>query len=253
MIMKGKVIFITGGNAGIGLSVAEEFAKQGAGVAVFSRREKKNLEAVERINSLGGSGAYFTGDITDEASVSAAIKGTAERFGGLHFAFNNAGFEQTPSPLPEQTSEEFHKIVNVNFYGVWLCMKEQAPLIQASGGGCIVNCGSISSVVGVQNSPIYTGTKHAVAGMTKAVALEYAKQGVRVNTVSPAMVKTDLYENYLKGAEDRDALNAALEAAHPMGRAGEPEEIAAAVLYLCRDATWTTGQNLILDGGYTAQ
>ena len=129
-------------------------------------------------------------------------------------------------------------------------MREEIPVIQRSGGGCIVNTSSILGLVGFARFPLYVASKHAVIGLTKAVALEYAKEGVRVNAVCPGAVRTDLYERAIgRNAE----MQKAVEAMHPMGRSGTPEEVASAVLYLCRDATWTTGQIITMDGGFTAQ
>lgn len=246
--MKDKTLFITGGNDGIGLATAELFAAQGANIAIFSRREEKNKIAVDSITAAGGRAISFAGDVTDEDAVKHAVRETADHFGGLHYAFNNAGLDQRYTPLVDQTIEDFHRIININVLGVWLCMREQAPLIQASGGGCIVNNSSGAGHVGVRLVPIYAASKHAVNGMTKSVALEYAQLGVRVNVVSPGGIKTALMDDLKQG--DDVSLQRTVSR-HPMGRLGEAEEVARAVLYLCRDATFTTGHCHLVDGGYT--
>jgi len=246
--MKDKVAFISGGNSGIGLATALAFAREGSSVAIFSRRKAENKEAQYRVEAEGVRCLTFQGDVTRESDVVRAISETAETLGGLHFAFNNAGVEQVPTPLQEQSDEDYQRVMDINVKGVWLCMKYEAPLIQKSGGGCIVNTSSVAGHIGMAQFPLYIAAKHAVLGLTKSVALEYARQHVRVNAVCPGVVKTDLYDRVIGKNADMEA---AIEAMHPMGRIGTPEEVASAVIYLCRDATWTTGQSLIMDGGFT--
>ena len=183
-----------------------------------------------------------------ETTIRSALAKTAETFGGLHFAFNNAGVEQLPTPLTKQTLEDYRRIIDVNVMGVWLCLKHELPLIERSGGGCIVNTSSVAGLIGMAQLELYIASKHAVLGLTKSAALEYAKSGVRVNAVCPGAVHTDMYDRFV--SKDAD-LAQNIENMHPMGRSGTPEEIASAVLWLCRDATWTTDQALALDGGFT--
>jgi NAD(P)-dependent dehydrogenase (short-subunit alcohol dehydrogenase family) len=248
--MNNKTILITGGNAGIGLSTALLFARNGANVAILSRRADQNRAARKQIEAEGVQCLDFAGNVTDEKFLCASVGQVAETFGGLHYAFNNAGVEQVATALPEQTIDDFRRIIDVNVMGVWLAMREEIPVIQRSGGGCIVNTSSILGLVGFARFPLYVASKHAVIGLTKAVALEYAKEGVRVNAVCPGAVRTDLYERAIgRNAE----MQKAVEAMYPMGRSGMPEEVASAVLYLCRDAAWTTGQIITMDGGFTAQ
>lgn len=246
--MKDKTILITGGNAGIGLATALLFARQGTNVAILSRRADQNRAARTQIEAAGARCLDFAGDVTDETFFRAAVAKTAETFGGLHFAFNNAGVEQVPTPLPEQTVADYRKVIDVNVMGVWLAMREELPVIERSGGGCVVNTSSVAGVIGMAGVPLYIASKHAVIGLTKSVALEYAQRGVRVNAVCPGAVHTDLYRRF---TGDNPEMNRAVEALHPMGRSGSPDEVASAVLYLCRDATWTTGQSIIMDGGLT--
>lgn len=246
--MNNKTIFITGGNAGIGLAAALLFAKQGGNVAIFSRRRDENAAAREKIENTGAKALDFAGDVTDETTIRNALTKTAETFGGLHFAFNNAGVEQIPKPLVDQTMDDYRRIIDVNVMGVWLCLKHELPLIEKSGGGCIVNTSSVAGLVGMAQIELYIASKHAVIGLTKSAALEYAKRRVRVNAVCPAAVDTEMYERFVSNDPE---LTRKFEDMHPMGRIGTPEEIASAVLWLCRDATWTTGQALVLDGGFT--
>ncbi len=246
--MKDKTILITGGNSGIGLATALLFARQGARVAILGRRAEQNQAARKHIEAAGARCLDFAGDVTDENFLRSAVAKTAEAFDGLHYAFNNAGIEQVPGPLTQQTVEDYRRIMDINVMGVWLAMREEIPVIQRSGGGCVVNTSSVAGVIGMAGVPLYIASKHAVIGLTKSVALEYAKQGVRVNAVCPGAVHTDLYDRFTgKNPE----MEKAIEAMHPMGRSGSADEVASAVLYLCRDATWTTGQAIVMDGGFT--
>ncbi|MFA4835844.1 MAG: SDR family oxidoreductase, partial [Dehalococcoidia bacterium] len=179
-----------------------------------------------------------------------AVAETFKAFGSLHYAFNNAGVEQVPKPLPDQTEAEYYAVFDVNVKGVWLCMKHEIPYMLKSGGGSIVNNSSASGHTGTMMIPLYSAAKHALLGLTKSIALEYAKQNIRVNAVCPGAIQTGAYEQFV----GRDpVMKAAIENAHPMGRVGLSEEVALAVLYLCRDATFTTGSSLMMDGGRTAQ
>lgn len=245
-MIEGKTIFITGGNSGIGLDTALLFAEHGVNIAIVGRNPDKNSKAVEKITSTGAACLAFAGDVSDEAFIDHALNATVEEFGGLHYAFNNAGTNQPSTPLDQQTNDDYDSIMDVNVKGTWLCMRKQVPHMLASGGGCIVNNASVTGHVAVATFPLYTASKHAVVGLTKAVALEYAQQGIRVNCVSPGAVMTELWDQVMAGGQDE-----AMQQAHPMGRVGHPREISSGVLYLCRDATWTTGQCLCIDGGYT--
>ena len=247
--LTGKTIFITGGNAGIGLATARLFAQNGANVALFARRKDKNEQAIRLIEQDGGAAIAFTGDVANESDVQSAIRDTVDHFGGLHYAFNNAGLDQVDTPLVDQTVDDFDRLMSINAKGAWLCMREQAPQIEQSGGGCIVNCSSGAGHVGVPFVTIYAGSKWAINGMTQSVALEYAARGVRVNVVSPGVIRTDMLDDYLEGNPD-PAFVDGLIARHPMARFGTPDEVARAVLYLCRDATFTTGHLHVVDGGY---
>ena len=246
----GKVALITGGNAGIGRATASEFARRGAAVVISGRREKEGLEVVDEIKASGGDAIFVQADVSKERDVVATIQRTLASFGRLDFAFNNAGIEQALTPLPEQTEETFDQVMNINVKGVWLSLKHEIPAILKTGGGAIVNNSSVAGVVGVALAPIYIASKHAVIGLTKAVALEYAKQNIRVNAVAPGTIETRMYYEVAKDPEIRQMLASGT----PIGRVGKPQEIADTVAWLCSDsASFVIGQTLAVDGGYTAQ
>jgi len=244
----GKVVLVTGGNAGIGRAAAIEFTKQGAQVVVSGRREKEGLEVIDELEALGGEAIFVKTDVSQEREVNAMVERTLATFGRLDCAFNNAGIERARTPLPDQTEAAYDQIMDINVKGVWLSLKHEIPAMLKTGGGAIVNNSSIGGLIGVAMAPVYIASKHAVIGLTKAVALEYAKQQVRVNAVAPGAIETRMFRDL--APEVRQLL----ESAHPMGRIGQPDEIASAVVWLCSDgASFVTGQTVPIDGGYTAQ
>lgn len=246
--MKDKVVFITGGNSGIGLATAMAFAKEGVHVAIISRREDRNQEAKNMIEKVGVQCLTFAADVSDEKSVKEALDVTFQQYGQLNYAFNNAAIEGVAGPLCDKTVENFDEVMNINVKGVWLALKHQMPYLLKSGGGSIVNTASIAGIMGFPGAELYVASKHAVIGLTKSVAAEFAKENIRVNAISPAGVVTDMYKRFLGDEENQRAFNQK----HAMGRSGQPEEIAEAVLWLCSDkSSFVTGENLVLDGGFT--
>ncbi len=248
---EGKVALVTGGTSGIGRVTAVAFAREGAKVVVTGRREREGQETVDLIKKAGTEAIFVRTDVAKEPDVKAMVEKAVATYGRLDYAFNNAGIEQLPTPLVEQTEEAFDQIININVKGLWLSMKYEIPQILKNGGGAIVNTASVAGLIGVPGIPIYIASKHAVLGLTKSVALEYAKSGIRINAVSPAAIETDMVDRFVgKEGEGRQQL----AAMHPIGRMGRPDEIADAVIYLCSDkASFITGQSLTVDGGFTAQ
>ena len=172
------------------------------------------------------------------------------KFGRLDCAFNNAGIEQELTPLPDQTEETYDQIMDINVKGSWLSLKHEIPAMLKTGGGAIVNNASVAGLLGFAMAPVYAASKHAVVGLTKAVALEYAKQNLRVNAVAPGAIETRMFHDFATSPEVKKML----ESAHPIGRIGQPQEVASAVLWLCSaGASFVTGQIVPIDGGYTAQ
>jgi len=246
-----KVALITGGSSGIGRATALAFAREGAKVIVASRRENESRETVRLVREAGSEGLFVKTDVSKEADVKEMVEKTIKAYGRLDFAFNNAGIEQLPTPLAEQTEETFNQITNINVKGVWLSMKYEIPQMLKNGGGAIVNTSSIAGLIGFPGIPLYVASKHAVLGLTRSTALEYAKSNIRVNAVCPGAVETEMFERFVK---DNEQVRDQVMAMHPIGRSGRPEEIAHAVVWLCSDrASFITGQSLALDGGFTAQ
>jgi NAD(P)-dependent dehydrogenase (short-subunit alcohol dehydrogenase family) len=249
--LQGKVALITGGTSGIGRATALAFAAEGAKVVITGRREKEGQEVVDEITRTDGEAIFIKTDVSKAEDVQAMVEKTVETFGRLDYAFNNAGVEQEIKPITEQTEEEFDFVTNINVKGVWLSMKHEIPEMLKNGGGAIVNMSSVGGLIAAPGMDIYVASKHAVIGLTKSVALTYAKKNIRANAVSPGAIATEMFER-LETANP--AAGAAIKAAHPLGRAGTPEEVASTVLWLCSDsAAFVTGQTLAIDGGYTAQ
>jgi len=244
----GKVVLVTGGTSGIGRATALAFAREGANVVVVGRREDKGAESVALIEKAGGKGRFVRADISVEGEIASMVAQTVDTFGGLHFAFNNAGIFLPPAPITEVTADTIDRILAVNVRGTALCMKHEIPAIMESGGGGIVNVASFLGIRPFPGTAIYNASKSAVIGLTKSAAVEFATQGVRVNVVCPGVIDTPMNEEMRAEESGREFLNGL----QPMKRTGRPEEIAGAVLYLCSpSAGFTTGTILSVDGGIT--
>jgi NAD(P)-dependent dehydrogenase (short-subunit alcohol dehydrogenase family) len=245
----GKVVLITGGTSGIGRATAVAFAEQGANVVVAGRRETEGVESVRLLEKAGGKGLFVRTDVTAEEEIAALVARTVEHFGRLDFAFNNAGIGGEGGVGIANTGEVFDRIMDINVRGIFFGMKHQIPAILQAGGGAIVNNASVLGLKPVAGSPIYSASKFAVVGLTKSVALEFAAKGVRVNAVCPAIIETDMTEQI----RTNDQTRSYLLQRHPIGRFGQPAEVASAVLYLCSPgAAFVTGVALPLDGGFVA-
>ncbi len=248
----GKVAFVTGAASGIGRATALAFAREGASVVVADVFEQGNQETARMIEELGGRAFAVKCDMTRTEDVKAALDKTIEAFGRLDFAFNNAGIEpRNAAPTAEYEEEEWNRIIDINLRGVFLCMKHEIPLILKQGRGAIVNTSSGAGIIGIKGSPAYTAAKHGVIGLTKAAALDYASQNIRVNAVCPGYIDTPMMGRFTGGTEEGRAKVIAEE---PVGRMGTPEEIASAVLWLCSDAAaFVVGHAMVIDGGQTVQ
>src|SRR4051812_27690690 len=249
----GKVAFVTGGASGIGRAAALAFAGEGAGVGVADVSAQGNQETARLIEAQGSRAVAVPCDVTRAEDVRAALAKTAEVFGRLDFAFNNAGIEpRNPAPTADYDEEEWNRIFDINLRGMFLCMKHEIPLILAhGGGGAIVNTSSGAGVIGIKGSPAYTAAKHGVIGLTRAAALDYAAQNIRINAVCPGYIDTPMMGRFTGGTPEGRAKVIAEE---PAGRMGKPEEIAAAVIFLCSDAAaFMVGHAMVIDGGQTVQ
>ena len=248
----GKVALVTGAGSGIGLATAKAFAKARASVVLADRHEEAVRGAAEELIASGLKAIAVRCDVTDKAQVTAMIEQAVDTYGRLDAAFNNAGINCENAPLLERSDDEFDHIINVNIRGVWNCMKGELRQMTAQGSGAIVNCSSIGGMVGSKARSAYSASKHAVTGLTRSAALDYAAHGIRINAVCPGMINTPMAVEVTKNY-DPEIVKAMLAQA-PIGRFGEPEEIAAAVLWLCSPgASYVVGHALLVDGGYTAR
>ena len=247
--MTGKVVLVAGATSGIGKATAILFARSGASVVLAGRREKLLREITGELTGEGLKAAWTVCDVTDEEQVKAMIDFTVRTFGRLDCAYNNAGIMSDDVKTAELDSAEFDRIININLRSMFLCMKyELRQMLRQGGEGyAIVNCSSIGGLIGLPGRVAYHASKHAVLGMTKCAALEYAARGIRINAICPATIETPMVEKML-------ATGAIREVAEPIGRFGHPEEVASTVLWLCSPAaSFIVGQGIAVDGGYTVK
>lgn len=247
----GKIAFVTGAASGIGRATALAFAEAGAWVALADINEDGGQNTARMIQENGGEALFFKCDLGDSTSIPDVLSNVVKHMGPIDYAFNNAGIEGETGNTVECSESNWQTVINVNLRGIWLCMKNEIPQMLKKGGGAIVNTSSVAGVVGFQGIPAYVASKHGVLGLTKAAALEFATQKIRVNAICPGVIQTPMIDRFTK--KDPDARTQLL-AGEPMGRLGTPEEIASAVLWLCSDqSSFVTGHSLVVDGGWVAQ
>ncbi|MCU7617015.1 glucose 1-dehydrogenase [Chryseobacterium sp. PBS4-4] len=246
-ILDNKVALVTGAGSGIGLAIAESYAKEGAKVIVSDINEEHGKQAVEKIKSEGGEASFVKADTSKAEEVEALIKSTVEIYGKLDIACNNAGIGGEQKLTGEYGLDSWRKVLNVNLDGVFYGCKYQLEQMEKNGGGVIVNIASIHGTVAAPLSSAYTASKHAVVGLTKNIGAEYGQKNIRCNAVGPAYIETPLLESASGDMKE------ALVAKHPMGRLGTSQEVAELVLFLSSDkASFMTGGYYLVDGGYTA-
>lgn len=243
-----KVAIVTGGSFGIGKSTALAFAKRGARVVIADWIQDDAV--LKEINEVGGAAIFVRCDVSRSADVAAMVALAVNVFGRIDFAVNNAGIEGQTSVSHECTEENWNKTIDINLKGVWLCMKHEIPIMLKQGKGAIVNVASIAGLIGFPGLPAYVVSKHGIIGLTKTAALEYAKQGIRINAVCPGVIKTAMVDR-ITGMDK--TVEKKYEDMEPVGRMGEPEEVAEAIVWLCSDAaSFITGDAIAVDGGWVA-
>lgn len=246
--LSGKVAIVTGGSTGIGRATALLFARHGAKV-VIGDVNAAGRETVAAIERDGGAALFVETDVREAQQVQNLIAAAVETYGGLHCAFNNAGILPAGTLLADVEEAAFDQVIAVDLKGVFLSMKYEIQHMLGAGGGAIVNSASIAGMIAEPGISPYVAAKHAVIGLTKAAAIEYAAQGIRINALAPGLVETGMTAHWFADEKTRTQLLANT----PIGRAAQPEEIAEMVLFLCSDsASFAVGQAFVVDGGYTA-
>ena len=248
--LSGKVTIVTGAASGIGRAASRMFHAAGATLTLVDRDAEGLRETAAAIRADGGTVLVEAADVSIASEVEGAIAATVEHYGRLDCAFNNAGVDSFQWAIADLPEEEWRRVIDVDLTGVFLCMRAEINAMLASGGGSIVNTSSGLGLVAIANQSAYIAAKHGVLGLTKAAALEYATQGLRVNAVCPGIIHTPMAD---RGVAGNPAVADALAASQPIGRMGEPEEVAVAAMFLLSDAaSFITGEALAVDGGYLA-
>ena len=252
--MTGKVALVTGASTGLGESTARSFARRGAAVVTVARREAEGEEIAQSIRDGGGRALFVRGDVSVSGDMANAVAAASSEFGRLDFAVNNAGITGEAALTADATVENWDAVMAINLRGVFLSLKAEIPAMLKAGKGAIVNVSSGVGMYGVPTIPAYVASRHAVVGLTRATALEYAPLGIRVNSICPGSITTPMhYELWGKGRSP-DETDAYIAEMHPAGRVASPEEIADTCVWLCSDAaSYVSGSPLVNDGGWASR
>lgn len=246
-----SIALVTGAASGIGRATALLLAKRNTTVVVSDVNTEGGQQTVEQIKGADGDAQFVRCDVGRPDDVERLFDSITDAYGRLDIAVNNAGIEGEQASTADCTLENWTRVIDINLRGTWLCMKHEVPLMRAGGRGWIVNVASIAGLIGFRGLPAYVASKHGMIGLTKNAALEYARDGIRVNAVCPGAIRTPMIDRVTHGDSDFER---SLIDAHPIGRMGEPEEIAALICWLSSDeASFITGQAIAADGGYVAQ
>jgi NAD(P)-dependent dehydrogenase (short-subunit alcohol dehydrogenase family) len=247
----GQVALVTGASSGMGLATAQAFAEAGAAVVLADINDQTLGAATDQLTASGHRALAVSCDVANEDQAAAMVERAVATFGRLDMAFNNAGIQVPPTDAADEPAEHFDRVHAINLRGVWTCMKHELHQMRAQGSGAIVNCSSLGGLVGLPGRAAYHASKHGVIGLTRSAALEYAPRGIRINAVCPGTIETPMVRDMIdKG--DLDVPEAVKN--QPIGRLGQADEIAAAVLWLCSPAaSFVLGVALPVDGGYTAR
>lgn len=250
MRLEGKVALITGGGTGIGRAIAEAFVAQGARVCVAGRRQQPLDEVVSHLPS--DRAISVTADVTHASEVRHAVEATVARFGALNILVNNAGV-LIAGTADTHTEEEFDRTLATNVKGVWFCVQAALPHLRRAGGGSIINLSSVVGLTGIANRVAYGASKGAVTIMTRCMASDLGREQIRVNCICPGIVETEMVADFIRKAPDPEAARKSRLGLHPIGRFGQPSDIASCAVYLASDeSSWVTGAAFPIDGGYTA-
>jgi len=253
MRLEGKVALITGAGSGIGRAIAVKFAKEGATVAIMGRKEKILESLISEIISHGGDGLVVSGDVSKVEDCNKVAEKTFKAYGALHILVNNAGILRR-TVCVQTSDEDWWALINTNLAGPFFMCRACIPLMIRSRGGSIVNIASAVGLVGVANLSAYCASKSGLITFTKSIAIDYGPKGIRANTICPAFIETDLNRAHLDELRQDPVVWKRVMDAHPIGRIGTPEDVANAALFLASDeASWITGIDLPVDGGYLAQ
>ncbi|HLI16037.1 MAG TPA: glucose 1-dehydrogenase [Acidimicrobiales bacterium] len=252
--VEGKVAIVTGAASGIGRAAALLLAREGAAVAVTDVQDEAGHDTVKAIASEGGEARYWHLDTSDEHEVAQVFGEVVDTYDHLDVLVNNAGISGVNKPTHEIALEEWNRVISINLTGVFLCTKHAIPHLRRNGGGSIVNLSSIYGLIGAPDAPPYHAAKGGVRLMSKTDALLYAADNIRVNSVHPGFIWTPMVEHFLAEQGDVEQGRQAIDALHPIGHMGEPDDIAYGILYLASDESkFVTGSELVIDGGYTAR